>query len=69
MVSFGFSQDHRTSREKLEEFLATDFLLSSDFFWKGADASRTVQYIALYDKMRPCGNPFARLGTDSQANT
>jgi hypothetical protein len=65
VVNFGVSHDRRTGRERYEEYLAIVFLLSSDFFWKGADASRPVQYVALYDRMRACGNPFARPATDS----
>ena len=29
------------------------------FLSNGADESRTVRYVALYDPMRPCVNPFA----------
>jgi hypothetical protein len=67
IVNFGVSTDRRGRRERYEEFLATVFLLSSDFFWKGSDASRTVQYVALYDPMRACSNPFARLAMDPEA--
>jgi hypothetical protein len=69
VVNFGVSHDRRTRRERYEEYLATVFLLSSDFFWKGADASRTVQYMALYDRMRACGNPFARPAMDPEASS
>lgn len=54
------SHDKRSRRERLEEYLATLFLLSSDFFVTGADESRIVRYRSLYDPMRACGNPFAR---------
>jgi len=57
---WGISTDTRSKRDRLEEYFATLFLLSSDFFVKGADESRTVEYVALYDPMRACGNPFAR---------
>lgn len=69
VVNFGVSHDRRTRRERFEEYLATIFLLSSDFFWNGADASRTVQYRALYDPMRACGNPFARLAMEPEAKS
>jgi hypothetical protein len=39
------------------------YLLSSDFFANGADETRPVRYVSYYDPMdrvRPCGNPFAR---------
>ncbi|MEP6883754.1 MAG: hypothetical protein ABJC66_03290 [Gammaproteobacteria bacterium] len=45
--------------------LVTDYLLSSDFFLMGADVSRVVLYIAQYDPVRACGNPFARRPTDA----
>ncbi len=63
-TGYGFSNDKRSRRERLEDNLATIYLLSSDFFLKGADESRTVQYVSLYDPMRACGNPFARLVLD-----
>jgi hypothetical protein len=59
-AQWGISSDHRSRRERLEDYLATIFLLSSDLFVAGADESRVVRYVALYDPMRPCGNPFAR---------
>jgi hypothetical protein len=59
-AQYGGTNDRRSKRERIEDNLATVFLLSSDFFVKGADESRTVQYVALYDPMRACGNPFAR---------
>ena len=43
-----------------EEYTVTMFLLSSDFFTGGADLSRQVKYIALYDPYESgCENPFA----------
>ena len=44
-----------------EERLVTNYLLSSDFFKTGADVNRLVRYVAYYDPIRACGNPFARL--------
>jgi len=45
-----------------EDYTANLFLLSSDFFWHGADESRTVSYLSLYGTVETaCGqNPFAR---------
>ena len=43
-----------------EERVVTKFLLSSDFFAHGADMTRTVRYVGLFDPLRGCGNPFAR---------
>jgi hypothetical protein len=57
---WGISSDKRSRRDKLEDFLATLYLLSSDFFVKGADESRIIEYVNLYDPIRACGNPFAR---------
>lgn len=42
--------------------LYTRFLLSNDFFQNGADESRTLRYLALYNPyVNACRNPFARL--------
>jgi hypothetical protein len=60
VVHYGGANDTRTRRERIEDNLATIYLLSSDFFVHGADESRTIQYVNLYDPMRACGNPFAR---------
>jgi hypothetical protein len=54
------STDHRTRMERIEDGFAATYLLSSDFFLQGADRSRVVQYVAYYDPLRACGNPFAR---------
>jgi hypothetical protein len=43
-----------------EDRVVTQFLLSSDFFINKADTNRTVRYVAYYDPMVACGNPFAR---------
>lgn len=41
-------------------WLGQQFLLSSDFFWHGADEVKTVGYRAYYDPYElPCANPFA----------
>jgi hypothetical protein len=57
---WGISTDTRSRRERIEDNLATLYLLSSDLFLKGADESRIIQYVSLYDPMRACGVPFAR---------
>lgn len=56
----GISNDTRSRRERLEDNLATLYLLSSDFFTTGADPERTIHYVHLYDPIRACVNPFAR---------
>jgi|SRR5208282_4466916 len=43
-----------------EDRVVTIFLLSSDLFKNGADQTRSVHYLGLYDPMIACGNPFAR---------
>jgi hypothetical protein len=58
--NWGVSTDHRSRREHIVDNLATMYLLSSDFFLNGADESRSVRYVALFDPMRACDNPFAR---------
>jgi hypothetical protein len=57
---WGISIDRRSRRGRLEDNFATLYLLSSDFFVTGADESRTIHYVNLYDPIRACGNPFAR---------
>jgi hypothetical protein len=59
------STDTRSRRQRMEDGLASTFLLSSDFFINGADPAVSVQYIAFYDPMRGCGNPFARPAIDA----
>lgn len=67
-----FARDLRTARQypvlrrarsgdsKAREWLGQQFLLSSDFFWHGADESRTIGYRSYYDPYaHPCANPFA----------
>jgi hypothetical protein len=63
----GLSHDTRSRRQRLEEYWATLFLLSSDFFVTGANESRVVRYVALYDPMRTCGSPFSRPAVDAAA--
>lgn len=58
--NWGVSTDTRSRRERMVDNLATMYLLSSDFFLNGADESRSVRYVALFDPMRACDNPFAR---------
>jgi len=63
----GLSRDTRSRRQRLEELWATIFLLSSDFFAAGANESRVVRYVGLFDPMRPCASPFARPAYDPAA--
>jgi hypothetical protein len=43
-----------------EDRVVTQYLMSSDFFIKGADKDRTVSYLGYYDPLVACNNPFAR---------
>ncbi len=63
------SSDTRSGAAKLEDLLVSTFLLSSDFFSNGADESRTVSYVAYFDPMRACQNPFARPAVDPRATS
>jgi hypothetical protein len=46
--------------EGVRRFLDT-FLMSTDFFLEGADESRTVRYMMLYDiDLNPCHSPLPR---------
>jgi hypothetical protein len=58
--NWGTSTDKRSRRERMVDNLTTTYLLSSDFFLNGSDESRVVRYVALFDPMRACDNPFAR---------
>jgi len=47
---------------RFEEDVVSAFLLSTDFFWRGADETRELVYAGFYDPYyRPCQNPFAQL--------
>jgi len=59
------SNDTRSRRQRMEDNFASTYLLSSDFFVNGADESRVVQYVAFYDPLRGCGNPFWRPAVQS----
>jgi hypothetical protein len=54
------SDDHRSRVERMTDNFSQTYLLSSTFFLNGADPTQLVEYVALYDPLRPCGNPFAR---------
>ena len=60
VFKFENSTDRRTNRERSEDDIATQFLLSSDFFWNGANPDNVVRYRGLYLPYQACGNPFAR---------
>jgi hypothetical protein len=60
---FQLSQGHNGVADNLhhgEERLVSVYLLSTDFFANGADESRVVKYMGMYDPLRACGSPFAR---------
>jgi len=48
--------------QSFEERIISKFLLSTDFFWNGADSSKALTYQGYHDPHdRPCVNPFANL--------
>jgi len=57
----------RSRLEQMMDTFASTYLLSTDFFSRGADESRVVKYVAYYDPMLACGNPFARPATGDRA--
>jgi hypothetical protein len=63
------SSDHRTRVQHVEDGFAATYLLSSDFFINGAHLDQTVQYVAFYDPLRGCGNPFARPAIDTRTKS
>jgi len=47
---------------RLEDNVVTKFLLSTDFFLRGGDESRRIEYLSFYEpRLAPCRNPFAHL--------
>lgn len=47
---------------RLEDNVVTKYLLSTDFFFHGADESRELKYLSFYDPAAAaCRNPFASL--------
>jgi hypothetical protein len=54
------SSDRRSRIARIEDNLVSWYMLSSDFFIRGCDDSRIVRYVAYFDPLRPCSNPFAR---------
>ncbi len=49
----------------LSRDFCTRYLLSTDFFRHGADPSREVRYVGLYDPDNvPCNNPLAQFDDD-----
>jgi hypothetical protein len=59
------STDTRSRFARFEDTLVSTYLLSSDFFWNGSDESRKINYVAFYDPIRACNNPFARPAGDA----
>jgi hypothetical protein len=59
------SAETRSRIGRFEDTLVSTYLLSSDFFWNGSDESRKVSYVAYYDPIRACQNPFARPAVDA----
>jgi hypothetical protein len=74
-VSQFFSEYERTRpnfsrRSPLPQDVYTRFLLSTDFFQRGAQESRLVRYVLFYDPgLTPCYNPLARFDDGSESDT
>lgn len=51
---------YQKEREKIENRVVTQFLLSTDFFWNNAAEYKSVKYQTYYDPYNGCSNPFAR---------
>jgi hypothetical protein len=66
---YDISNDKRTRSQRSTDSFASTYLLSSDFFRNGADATQVVHYVMFYDPMIPCGNPFARLTPEPEARS
>jgi hypothetical protein len=56
-------------RGQAEDIVVTTYLLSSDFYVNGSDENNLVKYIAYFDPMRACGNPFARPALTNSTTT
>jgi hypothetical protein len=68
-----FAYDFRLRSEKNVLALATTspddfvyevcakFLMSSDFFFNGANVTRPVRYVVWYDPYKACSSPFAKM--------
>ena len=60
-----FASDYQGERGELfgdlRSNVFTNYLLSTDFFPNGADESRIVAYVGLYNPYHGCENPFAEL--------
>lgn len=57
-----FDLPYKHKYEEYKEFIASTFLLSTDFFQNGMKTDQKVKYIGLYEPyLRPCSNPFSNL--------
>ena len=44
----------------IEDYVAENFLLSTDFFYNKMDATKEVKFVSLFNpQLRPCSNPFS----------
>jgi hypothetical protein len=58
---FRFVPRYADTLRVIEDRVATQFLLSTDFYQNGADLGREVAYLGLYDPLeRPCLGMFLR---------
>jgi len=60
-----FLNPRQEQMERFEYRVVSRFLLSTDFFWNGADESRPIRYVSYNSPFqRACGNPFAQFEFD-----
>jgi hypothetical protein len=50
-----------TAPEDFEYEVCAKLLMSTDFFFNGADVNRPVRYVVFYDPYNGCTSPFARV--------
>jgi len=57
---FSLTREMRGKMRLLEDEVVGEFLLSTDFFHRGADEKRELRYLGVFDPYeRQCMNPFA----------
>lgn len=57
---FSLSSASRAKMRRFEDEIVSEFLLSTDFFHRGADESRELRYLGVFDPYKwKCMNPFA----------
>lgn len=56
---FHLTREMRGKMRRFEDEVVGEFLLSTDFFYRGADETRELRYLGVFDPYeRQCMNPF-----------